>query len=104
MSFLTSLASAFKAGGAPSRPPLARSFASPWLFPETYGLSAPRGTFNYDAAVRAGYLHNPVAQRSVRLVAEGVGSAPVTASDPTLLALVAATSAGQSLTETIAAQ
>ena len=104
MSFLTTIASAFKAGGAPARPPLARSFASPWLFPEAYGLSAPRGTFNYEAAVRAGYLHNPVAQRAVRLVAEGVGGAPVTASDPSLGALVSATSAGQSLLETLAAQ
>jgi HK97 family phage portal protein len=104
MSFLTSLASAFKAGGAGARPPLARSFASPWLFPEAYGLSAPRGTFNYEASVRAGYLQNPVAQRAVRLVAEGVGGAPLTASDPALLALVAASSAGQTLTETLTAQ
>ena len=104
MSFLTTIASAFKAGAAPARPPLARSFASPWLFPEAYGLSSPRGTFNYEAAVRAGYLQNPVAQRAVRLVAEGVGGAPLSASDPALLALVAATSAGQSLLETLAAQ
>jgi HK97 family phage portal protein len=104
MSFLTTIASAFKAGAAPARPPLARSYASPWLFPEAFGLSGPRGTFNYDAAVRAGYLHNPVAQRAVRLVAEGIGGAPLAASDPALLALVAATSAGQSLLETLAAQ
>ena len=104
MSFLDTLAAAFKGAPAASRPPLARSFASPWLFPEAYGLSSPRGTFNYDAAIRAGYLHNPVAQRAVRLVAEGVGGAPLSASDPALGALVAATSAGQSLAETIAAQ
>ncbi|MDP3676255.1 MAG: phage portal protein [Novosphingobium sp.] len=104
MSFLTTIASAFKAGADPARPPLARSYASPWLFPEAYGLASPRGTFNYEAAIRAGYLHNPVAQRAVRLVAEGVGGAPLSASDPALLALVAATSAGQSLAETIAAQ
>ena len=104
MSFLDSLAAAFKGARPADRPPLARSYASPWLFPEAYGLASPRGTFNYDAAVRTGYLHNPVAQRAVRLVAEGVGGAPLSASDPALLTLVSATSAGQSLAETIAAQ
>ena len=104
MSFLDTLAAAFKGATLTERPPLARSYASPWLFPDAYGLSSPRGTFNYDAAVRTGYLHNPVAQRAVRLVAEGVGGAPLGASDPALLALVSATSAGQSLAETIAAQ
>ena len=104
MSFLDTLAAAFKGAPAASRPPLARSYASPWLFPDAYGLSSPRGTFNYEASIRAGYLHNPVAQRAVRLVAEGVGGAPLNVSDPALGALVAATSAGQSLAETIAAQ
>ena len=104
MSFLDSLTAAFKGTPLADRPPLARSYASPWLFPDAYGLSSPRGTFNYDAAVRTGYLHNPVAQRAVRLVAEGVGGAPLSASDPALGALVAATSAGQSLLETLAAQ
>jgi HK97 family phage portal protein len=45
-----------------------------------------------------------VAQRAVRLVAEGVGSAPVRASHPELAALIAATSAGQALLETLASQ
>ncbi len=40
----------------------------------------------------------------MRLVAEGVGSAPLGESDPALAALVTATSAGQSLIETVAAQ
>jgi HK97 family phage portal protein len=42
-----------------------------------------------------------VAQRAVRLVAEGIGSAPLLPADPALTALVAATSAGQSLLETL---
>ena len=48
----------------------------------------------YDAQLRAAYLANPVAQRSVKLVAEGVGAAPLKGSDPALVRLVAARSAG----------
>lgn len=59
---------------------------------------------SWEAQVRAGYLANPVAQRAVRIVAEGVGSAPLSASDPKLLALVGARSGGQTLVETVAAQ
>lgn len=36
---------------------------------------------SYEAQVREAYLHNPVAQRCVRLVAESVAWAPVTASE-----------------------
>ncbi len=54
------------------------------------------------AAVRRAYLDNPVAQRAVRLVAEGIGGAPLLPADPKLAALVNATSAGQSLLETLA--
>jgi len=104
MSFLTSLASAFKAGDAPSRPPLGRGFVSPWQFADAYGPALQRSSFNYEAAIRAGYLQNPVAQRAVRLVAEGVGGAPLSPTDPELARLVAATSAGQALLETLAAQ
>ena len=95
MSFLKSLAAAFKGGDA--RAPLARSFVSPWSFLD----DAP---FDYAASVRRAYLDNPVAQRAVRLVAEGIGGAPLTASDPALSALVKATSAGQPLLETLASQ
>jgi HK97 family phage portal protein len=54
--------------------------------------------------VRRAYLDNPVAQRAVRLVAEGIGGAPLLPCDPELAALVRATSAGQSLLETLASQ
>jgi HK97 family phage portal protein len=80
------------AGRASARPALSRGgFAS------THG-EWPRA---YEPQVRAAYLDNPVAQRAVRLVAEGVASAPLTASDPSALALVTATSGGQALTETL---
>jgi len=58
---------------------------------------------SYDAQVREGYCQNPVAQRAVRLIAEGVGGAALTGSDPALVALVTARSGGQTLTETVAA-
>ncbi len=69
----------------------------------TYGVPN-LGTWpsNYEAQVREGYLHNAIAQRAVRLVAEGVASAPLTSSDARALALVKATSAGQGLIETVA--
>ncbi|MBS0475569.1 MAG: phage portal protein, partial [Proteobacteria bacterium] len=66
MSFLQSLAAAFK-GGADSRVPLARTFVSPWV----YADPVARAPFDYASAVRRAYLDNPVAQRAVRLVAEG---------------------------------
>lgn len=49
---------------------------------------------SYEAQVREAYCHNPVAQRAVKLVAEGAGSAALKASDPALLALVTARSGG----------
>ncbi len=99
MSFLQTLAAAFK--GADSRVPLARSFTSPWLFGD---LGDARAPFNYAQAVKRAYLENPVAQGAVRLVAEGIGGAALADSDPELTALVKATSAGQSLLETLASQ
>ena len=74
MSFLSSLRAAFK-GGARGRVPLARSFVSPWQW--AYERGGTRLPFEYRSAVRHGYLDNPVAQRAVRLVAEGVGDAPL---------------------------
>lgn len=99
MSILQSLAAAFKSG-AP-RVPLARTYTSPWIFADFAGAKAP---FEYQGAVRRAYLDNPVAQRAVRLVAEGIGGAPLLATDPVLERLVRATSAGQPLLETLASQ
>ncbi|MBB4860056.1 HK97 family phage portal protein [Novosphingobium chloroacetimidivorans] len=96
MSFVQAIVTAFK--GAERRVPLARGSASPWLFATEHG----RAPFEYNAAVRRAYLENPVAQRAVRLVAEGIAGAPLLPADPKLSALVRATSAGQSLTETLA--
>jgi HK97 family phage portal protein len=100
MSFLSSLRAAFK-GGAQPRVPLAPGFASPWGW--AFEPGGTRHPYEYRSAVRHGYLDNPVAQRAVRLVAEGVGAAPLAGADDEVLALVAATSAGQSLLETLAA-
>jgi HK97 family phage portal protein len=59
---------------------------------------------SYEAQVREGYLHNAIAQRAVRLVAEGVASVPLLASNDVAAKLVNATSGGQALLETLAAQ
>ena len=58
---------------------------------------------DYEKQVRDGYCSNAIAQRSVRLVAEGLGGAPVLASERQLLDLVTARSGGQALAETVAA-
>ena len=100
MSFLSTLTAAFK-GGVTTHVPLARSFTSPWLFAD---LGSARSPFDYNQAVKRAYLDNPVAQRAVRLVAEGIGGAALVEGDPELTALVKATSAGQSLLETLASQ
>lgn len=58
---------------------------------------------SYEAQMREGYLGNIIAQRAVRLIAEGLASAPLTSTDAEALRLVKATSAGQALIETVAA-
>ncbi len=82
------------AGRDVSRPALARGFSWGWTRTE-----APA---TYEAQVRAAYLTNPVAQRAVRLVTDGVGNAPLQASNDKMLELVSARTGGQALTETIA--
>ena len=59
------------AGRVESRPDLSRAL--------TWGAAElPR---SYEAQVRSAYRDNPVAQRAVRMVAEGVGGAPLLCSD-----------------------
>lgn len=99
MSFFTSLTSAFKGGERP-RVPIARGFQSPWA--TTFEGGSARAPFDYGNAITRSFIENPVAQRAIRIVSEGVGSAPVACSDDGLTQLVNATSAGQSLTETLA--
>ncbi|MBH5321560.1 phage portal protein [Aurantiacibacter sediminis] len=100
MSFIDTLRTAFKGDGG-ARVPLARSFQSPWGW--TFENGGAKPPFSYRDSVRHAFLDNPVAQRAVRIVAEGVDGAPVQSDAPDLLALVQATSAGQSLLETLAA-
>ncbi|MEM7780299.1 MAG: phage portal protein [Pseudomonadota bacterium] len=100
MALLDTLLSAFKGGGN-NRVPLSQGTLQGWTPACTeYGIA--RG-YQYERAIRDGFLSNPIAQRAVRIVAEGVGQAPLSSNDNTLLALVTATSAGQSLIETLAA-
>ncbi|CAN5444419.1 phage portal protein [soil metagenome] len=82
------------AGRGEARPALSRS-----------GTMFAQGDWprSYESQVRDGYLGNAIAQRAVRIVPEGIAGAPVTASEPALLALLQARSAGQALSETVAA-
>jgi HK97 family phage portal protein len=93
--------SAGRAGvrSAKTHVPLTRPFGSRF-----FGGGGGLGEWpqSYEAQLREGYLHNAIAQRAVRLVAEGVASAPLSASDDAALALVQATSGGQALLETLA--
>ncbi|WP_370033639.1 phage portal protein [Qipengyuania mesophila] len=102
MSFLTSLVSAFKGGGR-SRVPVARGFVSPWAT-SFDGGPLQRAPFDYSREVAEAYLANPVAQRSVRIVAEGVGGAPLACADDRLAALLACSCGAQPLLEVLAAQ
>ena len=80
--------------GAPPGPALVRGL-SHWACGDWPG--------NYEAQVRAAYMGNPVAQRAVRIVAEGAGGLPVYAEDDAQDA-AAALVAACGLVETVAAQ
>ena len=98
MAFLESLRTALK-GGATGRAPLASGIPVAW---SGYLQSGNRPAFDYSRSVRSAFVENPVAQRAVRIVAEGVGSAPLADTDPAIAKLLRETSAGQSLLETLA--
>jgi len=79
MAFFDTIASAFKGKGA--RVPLSQSFGSSWAYGEGSGGRRP---FIYQQAVKHAYVDNPVAHRAVRLVADGLGGAPLCPTDPAL--------------------
>ena len=79
-----------------------RAFVRPALSRGLSGFATGEWPRAYEPQVRDAYVNNPVAQRAVRLVAEGVAAAPLSASDATALGLVQATSGGQALIETLA--
>src|SRR6478735_1267742 len=66
----------------------ARDAVRPVLTRAGFATSFGEWPRSYEAQVREGYCQNPVAQRAVKLVAEGVGSAALVGSDPALVALV----------------
>ena len=100
MALLDIFRSAFK-GGAQTHVPLTSGIMQGWI--PAFESGPANGHYEYGRAVREGFLANPIAQRSVRLLAEGIGQAPLACSDPRLAALVTETSAGQALVETLAA-
>ena len=83
-----------KAGREAARPALTRGFGT-----GPAGAEWPR---SYEAQVREAYLGNPIAQRAVRLVAETIGGAPLSCSEPDATQVIAAQSGGQALLETVA--
>lgn len=89
-----------KSGRDAARPALSGALSRTGV-PLAGGSEWPRG---YEAQVREAFLGNAVAQRAVRLVAEGVSAAPIAASEPALAALVKEASGGQDLLATVAAQ
>lgn len=99
MAWLDQLLSAVK-GGEETRVPLAPGISQGWT-PAFAQEGGPR-PYQYERGVREGFLANPIAQRAVRIVAEGVGQAPTSSNNSELAALITATSAGQSLIETLA--
>ncbi|MDJ0979492.1 MAG: phage portal protein [Erythrobacter sp.] len=103
MAWIDTLRSAFKGGGT-GRVPLAPGFSSgiPSEWAQAFEASAPE-TFEYTTAVRQSFLANPIAQRAVRIVAEGIAQAPLSSSHEEVTRLVTSTSAGQPLIETLAA-
>jgi HK97 family phage portal protein len=101
MSFLTNLASAFKGAGQ-NRAPIANGYFPSWA--SAVGAVGAAKPFDYNCAVQEAYISNPIAQRAVRIIAEGVGGAPVVIEDEALSSLVNASCGTQPLLEVIAAQ
>ena len=85
-----------KVAAEPARPALMRTMGQAWF--------AGERPASYEAQLREAYLGNGVAQRSVRLVAEGAGSVPVyqAGEDQSAAALVMRPACGQRLIETAA--
>jgi HK97 family phage portal protein len=82
----------------------AREAVRPVLLRVAAGIPFGEWPRSYEAQVREAYLGNAIAQRAVRLVAEAVGGTPIVANEGHAQAarLIGATSAGQSLIETLA--
>lgn len=90
--------------GRKSRPPVARA-ATTWpdiIRGDWSDAGPPR---SYEALTRDAYMRNPIAQRAVRIIAEGAAGAPVisTPAGHPAVALLGGGEPGPSLIETIAA-
>ncbi|GKS02842.1 portal protein [Sphingomonas aquatilis] len=81
-----------------------REGARPALSRGGAGVALGEWPRSYEAQVREAYAGNAIAQRAVKLIAESVAGAPVVASVPDMMALLAARSGGQVLLEAVAAQ
>lgn len=91
MSFLSLLRAAFK-GGAAGAGAACPQFRSPWSW--AFERGGTRLPYEYRTAVRQAFLENQVAQRAVRIVADGIGGTPMAECDAKARALVSATKPG----------
>ena len=98
----------FPTFGRKSRPSQTAPMVRPPLFPDLIraNWNANTGPMrSYEALVRDAYLRNPIAQRAVRIIAEGAAGAPVRSNPPDhpVLRLLGGGEPGPSLIETVAA-
>lgn len=98
----------FPTFGRKSRPAQALQPARPAIFPDLQRSNWNTNTGptrSYEALVRDAYLKNPIAQRAVRIIAEGAAGAPVRSNPPDhpVLGLLGGGEPGPSLIETVAA-
>jgi len=100
MTWFESLTAAFKGGESVNAPLSKPAYA---LWPTRFDSPEHGADYSYDRAIREGYLTNPIAQRAVRLVTDGIGQIPVQTSDSGLNALVTSQAGGTSVLETLAA-
>ncbi len=103
MAWIDTFFSAFKGGGTdrvPLAPGIASGLTADWLHSVDAAGAQP---FEYSSAVRHSFLANPIAQRAVRIVAEGIAQAPISSAPSAVTELITATSAGQPLIETLTA-
>ncbi|TCD06851.1 phage portal protein [Erythrobacteraceae bacterium CFH 75059] len=101
MTFFDTLAAAFKGGGGAARVPL--SAGPPMRHAAALGAPPPAERFDYTTALEEAFARNAVAQRAIRIVAEGVGSAPLTVTPEPVAALFGKGASGGPLLETLAA-
>lgn len=100
MPLFAKLTAAFKSGAAAQRVPISAGHAPPWAMP--LGTAATE-TYEYRHALTQAFERNAVAQRAVRIVTEGVASAPLLIEEPQIARLLGKGDSGGALLEMLGA-